>query len=86
MLRTQLQTLQAHMEQQRAEVQAANARHMQWESELTAKLNTYRDERRGWMLRVQELGVELDKQSARIIDPHRGIVGAVGSGGQGATT
>jgi len=61
MLRTQLQTLQAHMERQRAEVQAANARHMQWESELTTKLNTYRDERRGWMLRVQELEVELDK-------------------------
>ena len=34
---------------------------MQWESELTTKLNTYRDERRGWMLRVQELEVELDK-------------------------
>lgn len=61
MLRTQLQTLQAHMERQRSEMQAANARHMQWESELTTKLNTYRDERRGWMLRVQELEVELEK-------------------------
>lgn len=60
-LRSQIQTVQAQSERLRAEMQTANARHIQWERELNAKKNTYREERRQWMLRIQELERELDQ-------------------------
>ncbi|WFC95546.1 hypothetical protein MBRA1_002194 [Malassezia brasiliensis] len=54
-LRTQLQAAQVRAERQRAETQAASQRHIQWERELNAKLNTYREERRSWATERQSL-------------------------------
>lgn len=54
-LRTQLQAAQTRAERQRAETQAASQRHIQWERELNAKLNTYREERRSWATERQSL-------------------------------
>ncbi|WFD44867.1 hypothetical protein MPSI1_003538 [Malassezia psittaci] len=54
-LRSQLQAAQARSDRQRAEAQAANLRHIAWENELNAKLNTYREERRSWTTEKQQL-------------------------------
>ncbi|WFD00807.1 hypothetical protein MYAM1_003559 [Malassezia yamatoensis] len=54
-LRSQLQATQARSDRQRAEAQAANSRHIAWEKELNAKLNTYREERRNWTTEKQQL-------------------------------
>lgn len=54
-LRTQLQAAQTRAERQRAETQAVSQRHIQWERELNAKLNTYREERRSWATERQSL-------------------------------
>lgn len=54
-----LQSAQTTHERQRAELQATSQRHQQWEGELNAKLNTFRDERRRWTHESAQLQREL---------------------------
>ena len=58
-LRAQLQAAQALQERQRAELQATSNRHIQWERELNAKLNMYREERRAWTTESVQLQTRL---------------------------
>ena len=77
-LRAQLQGINARFDRQRAEMQAANARHMQWERELNAKLNSYRDERRAWTVRVQNLERELE-QARRMTKSQADVISSMGA-------
>lgn len=65
-LQTQLTALQARHERQRAEMQATSHRHVMWEKELNAKLNSYRERRRQSLEHQRRLEQELQDLQTRL--------------------
>ncbi|CEH18226.1 HAMARTIN [Ceraceosorus bombacis] len=63
-LRTRISTTMAAQEKQRMEAASTKSRHAAWESELNAKLRTYREERKVWTNESRELRAALEDARA----------------------
>lgn len=65
-LRSQLTSMNATLERQRAEAASTKARHVHWEAALNNKVKAYREERKAWMSEARQLKAQAEENAATI--------------------